>query len=94
MLPADFRQPGGEAREKSFSHISRDVYTKTGIHSAAERIKSVIGSFESVGCLGFHTYNEGFGDHFNAYAKCFPIGTNGIYSCSSKIKDIPYAVLT
>lgn len=50
-----------------FSHDRRDVYTKTGVHSAAERIRSVIGSFTSQQCTGFMTYNESFGDHYNAF---------------------------
>lgn len=51
-----------------FSHDRRDVYTQTGVHSAARRIQSVLGSFERAGCGGFMTYNESYGDHFNAFA--------------------------
>jgi len=51
----------------AFSNNDRDVYIKTGIHSAARRIKSVVKSFDNQGCLGFYTYNESFGDHFNEY---------------------------
>lgn len=51
-----------------FSHDRRDVYTKTGIHSASQRISSVLKSFERQQCVGFMSYNESFGDHFNAFA--------------------------
>ncbi|MDF2671697.1 MAG: hypothetical protein K0R67_4003 [Paenibacillus sp.] len=51
-----------------FSHDRRDVYTKTGIHSASKRIQSVLQSFGGQHCLGFMTYNESFGDHYNAFA--------------------------
>lgn len=50
-----------------FSHDPRDVYIKSGIHSAPRRLQSVIGSFAQQKCQGFHTYNESFGDHYNAY---------------------------
>ncbi|MBD2866692.1 hypothetical protein [Paenibacillus oceani] len=51
-----------------FSHDRRDVYTKTGVHSASRRISSVLGSFARQQCTGFMSYNESFGDHFNAFA--------------------------
>ncbi|TNJ67882.1 hypothetical protein FE784_01675 [Paenibacillus hemerocallicola] len=51
-----------------FSHDRRDVYTKTGVHSASRRIRSVLKSFGRSECAGFMTYNESFGDHFNAFA--------------------------
>ncbi|MCU6708696.1 hypothetical protein M6D81_08190 [Paenibacillus sp. J5C_2022] len=50
-----------------FSRDRRDVYIKSGIHSAGERMQSVIRSFASQRCTGFMTYNESFGDHFNAF---------------------------
>lgn len=50
-----------------FSHDNRDVYLKTGIHSAPLRIQSVIKSFAAQQCLGFNTYNESFGDHYNQF---------------------------
>lgn len=50
-----------------FSHDNRDVYTRSGIHSAPQRIQSVIRSFAKRGCQGFMTYNESFGDHYNAF---------------------------
>ncbi|MFA6290253.1 MAG: hypothetical protein WC637_00655 [Victivallales bacterium] len=50
-----------------FSHDRRDVYYKTGIHSASRRIQSVIKSFAAQQCLGFNTYNESFGDHYNQF---------------------------
>lgn len=51
-----------------FSHDRRDVYTKTGVHSASRRIRSVLQSFARSACTGYMTYNESFGDHFNAFA--------------------------
>ncbi len=50
-----------------FSHDNRDVYIRTGLHAAPRRIQSVIGSFAGQQCLGFNSYNEGFGDHFNQF---------------------------
>lgn len=50
-----------------FSNDNRDVYTKTGVHIAAARLQSVIRSFPSRQCEGFMTYNESFGDHYNAF---------------------------
>ncbi|MFA6567391.1 MAG: hypothetical protein WCS96_04195 [Victivallales bacterium] len=50
-----------------FSHDNRDVYLKTGIHSAPRRIQSVIRSFAARQCLGFNTYNESLGDHYNQF---------------------------
>ncbi|MBN2852073.1 MAG: hypothetical protein JXQ23_04985 [Clostridia bacterium] len=71
-IPGDIRGTVGDIPLSTFfhigfSHVRSDVYLKTGIHSAPLRIKSVINSFSGVQCLGFHTYNESFGDHFNAY---------------------------
>lgn len=62
----------GDVPLSFFLHISysgdrRDVYYKSGVHSGARRIQSVIRSFESRRCHGFVTYNETFGDHFNAF---------------------------
>jgi hypothetical protein len=72
-VPSDIRDTIGNIRLSSFMHIgfsndNRDVYYKGGIHSGAARIKSIVNSFWKVDCLGFHTYNESFGDHFNMYA--------------------------
>ncbi|GAA3403581.1 hypothetical protein ACFFNY_06995 [Paenibacillus hodogayensis] len=72
-LPDDIRSKvGGMALgcflHIGFSHDRRDVYTKTGIHSASRRIQSVLRSFAAADCRGFMTYNESFGDHFNAFA--------------------------
>jgi hypothetical protein len=50
-----------------FSNDRRDVYTKTGIHIAPLRIQSVLHSFGEQHCQGFMTYNESFGDHYNAF---------------------------
>lgn len=50
-----------------FSRDNRDVYLKSGIHSAPRRIQSVIKSFPGQQCLGFNTYNESFGDHYNQF---------------------------
>lgn len=50
-----------------FSHENKDTYIKTGIHNAQERIRSVVRSFDEAGCIGFNTYNESFGDHYNEY---------------------------
>lgn len=50
-----------------FSNDNRDVYFRSGIHSAPERIASVIRSFDKVGCTGFHSYNESWGDHLNVF---------------------------
>lgn len=50
-----------------FSNDNRDVYTKTGVHSASQRLQSVIRSFRAQQCQGFMTYNESFGDHYNAF---------------------------
>lgn len=51
----------------AFSHDARDVYIRTGLHAAPRRIQSVIRSFAAQQCLGFHSYNEGFGDHYNEF---------------------------
>ncbi|MDF2652508.1 MAG: hypothetical protein K0Q73_8313 [Paenibacillus sp.] len=72
-LPRDLRTRVGEMELGSFVHIGfshdrTDVYTKTGIHSASRRIQSVFRSFAAQGCNQFMTYNESFGDHFNAFA--------------------------
>lgn len=71
-VPPDIKKQTGNIPLSTFFHIgfsnnNSDVYLKSGIHSAARRIQSVIASFEQAGCLGFHTYNESFGDHFNEY---------------------------
>ncbi|MFD0960239.1 hypothetical protein [Paenibacillus chungangensis] len=72
-LPSDLRSVIGERMALGcFMHIgfSRDrgdVYIKTGIHSAGERMQSVIRSFSSLRCTGVMTYNESFGDHYNAF---------------------------
>ena len=50
-----------------FSREPKDTYLKTGIHSAPRRIQSVIRSFPDQQCLGFNTYNESFGDHYNQF---------------------------
>jgi hypothetical protein len=72
-LPADIRARTGGMNlgcflHIGFSHDRRDVYTKTGIHSASRRIQSVLKSFARSDCAGYMTYNESFGDHFNAFA--------------------------
>jgi hypothetical protein len=59
----------------SFSHHSSDAYHSTGIHSAPSRIQLVIRSFDRAGCGGFITYNESFGDHYNA-CLCSWLGRN------------------
>lgn len=68
----DLRPSLGEVPLGCFLHLSfsgdrRDVYYKSGGHSAPRRIQSVIRSFEPAGCHGFVSYNETFGDHFNAF---------------------------
>lgn len=68
----DIRPQIGDMRLGSFLHIGfsndrRDVYIKTGIHSAPDRLQSVIRSFDAQQCQGFMTYNESFGDHYNAF---------------------------
>lgn len=60
------------AAVSAFFHIAhsgdrRDVYLSTGIHSAPERIRSVVRSFEPAGYIGFQSYNESWGDHYNQY---------------------------
>lgn len=72
-LPDDIRTRTGGMNLGCFLHIGfsydrRDVYTKTGVHSASRRIQSVLRSFARAECNGFMTYNESFGDHFNAFA--------------------------
>jgi hypothetical protein len=72
-LPEDVRTRIGGMELGCFLHIGfsgdrRDVYTQTGIHSAPRRIRSVIRSFDRSRCESFMTYNESFGDHFNAFA--------------------------
>lgn len=72
-LPGDLADTFGSLALGCFLHIGyshdrRDVYTQNGVHSAARRLQSMIGSFEQAGCRGFMTYNESFGDHFNAFA--------------------------
>ncbi|MEF3306792.1 hypothetical protein [Paenibacillus sp. GYB003] len=72
-LPDDVRSRVGGMSLGCFLHIGfsndrRDVYTKTGVHSASRRIQSVLRSFAAADCRGFMTYNESFGDHFNAFA--------------------------
>jgi hypothetical protein len=72
-LPSDLAERTAGMNLGSFVHIGfsndrRDVYTKTGVHSAARRIQSIFRSFASQRCNGFMTYNESFGDHFNAFA--------------------------
>lgn len=72
-LPDDLAGKFGSPAPGCFLHIGysrdrRDVYTQTGVHSAARRLQSMLRSFERAGCKGFMTYNESFGDHFNAFA--------------------------
>jgi hypothetical protein len=60
------------AAVSAFFHIAhsgdrRDVYLSTGIHSAPERIRSVVRSFEPAGYIGFQSYNESWGDHYNQF---------------------------
>jgi hypothetical protein len=50
-----------------FSGARRDVYIRTGLHSAPERIASVVRSFAGAGCRGFYGYNESVGDHLNQF---------------------------
>ena len=71
-IPANIRNFTGDIPLSSFMHIgfsdnNNDVYYKSGIHSAPDRIKSVVQSFKNVECKGFHTYNETFGEHLNIY---------------------------
>ncbi|RKN79144.1 hypothetical protein [Paenibacillus ginsengarvi] len=71
-LDAGVRSRIGDMKLGCFLHIGfsrdrRDVYTQTGVHSAARRLQSVIGSFSLPNCESFMTYNESFGDHYNAF---------------------------
>lgn len=71
-LPGSIRDLIGDLPLSTFFHIgfsndNRDVYFRSGIHSAPERIASVIRSFEQAGCTGFHSYNESWGDHLNVF---------------------------
>lgn len=71
-LPDNIRSMVGDLPLSTFFHIgfsndNRDVYFKSGIHSAPDRIASVIRSFERAGCAGFHSYNESWGDHLNVF---------------------------
>ncbi len=71
-LPQDIREIIGDLPLSTFFHIgfsndNRDVYFKSGIHSAPDRIASVIRSFDRAGCTGFHSYNESWGDHLNVF---------------------------
>ena len=74
----DLRSSLGNLPLSTFFHIgfsreNKDVYFKTGIHSAPRRIQSVIRSFRAQRCLGFNSYNESFGDHYNEFL-CSRIG--------------------
>jgi hypothetical protein len=51
----------------AFSNERSDVYMTNGIHTASNRIKSVIRSFAERQCQGFMSYNESFADHYNAF---------------------------
>jgi hypothetical protein len=51
----------------AYSGDKRDVYLTTGAHSAPRRIQSVLRGVKDQGLLGFVTYNESFGDHFNQF---------------------------
>jgi hypothetical protein len=60
------------AAVSAFFHIGhsgdrRDVYLSTGIHSAPRRIRSVVRSFVPAGYIGFQSYNESWGDHYNQF---------------------------
>ena len=79
-VPEDIRKSIGSMPLSIFFHIGfsnddRDVYIKSGIHSAPTRIKSVLNSFDKVGCKGFYSYIESYGDHFNEYI-CNILGRN------------------
>ncbi len=72
-IPSDVRDTVGNIPLSAFMHIGfsrddRDSYNTNGIHYAVRRIKSIAGSFERVGCMGYYTYNETFGDHLNMIA--------------------------
>ncbi|MFO7611258.1 MAG: hypothetical protein R6W99_02055 [Clostridia bacterium] len=71
-IPGNIREFIGDIPLSTFVHIGysdtrEDVYNKYGVHSAPNRLKSLISTFRNVDCSGLNTYNEGFGDHLNMH---------------------------
>ncbi|MBN2557505.1 MAG: hypothetical protein JXB33_01980 [Clostridia bacterium] len=71
-IPGNIREFTGDIPLSTFVHIGysdtrEDVYNRYGVHSAPDRLKSLISTFRNVDCSGLNTYNEGFGDHLNMH---------------------------
>ena len=69
-LPSELRNSLGKLGLSTFlhiaySHVMDDRYMAGGFHAAPDRLRTIIRTFRDAGCLGIHTYNEGFGEHLN-----------------------------